>query len=767
MEQNNFELNTIKIKLLEIKPPLKELEKNNNEISIIFQGINVFYNLSKLISNNTEILINNCKSSVIISLVKSDNIFASALFNIKPGENWVTFNYESKQKSPSAKKSNINNINFIKIKIFCNQKNNKKNPVEKNNKNNNNKSQINSRNNKKYNTKRYHKNSNIFDDNLLNSNNNNEIKSHIRYDSHLLENKNKYLSSINVNKTNSNTPLNKYSSQKIKYSELTLKTRNVINKTNYSNIKKSELSSINNNNKRLNSSSSRCLKNNNNTNKNNIYNFHSYKAPKKNKTKIRTLHNFENLNNILERNAELNTNNYKNKNNKIKVNNSNNNLYFLNQSPILNKFEGNINSIKSKAYSNNLFFGYNKNNKKNFNNSLNVNKNKKGLKNRLFKNNLQGNITNSYSTATTKKNEFEGSLNSLQDYEDRINNKKINKKYKYPLTTRRQKAKKESACIENKSQLQLIIDNNMNMNINKNIEKAKSLNCNINENNILENNFDMDNYINYIEKMKMEENEDEDEDNEFFRLKSDFDLLYNEEYIYNIKNDLLKLEIELFVEKMIELISGYHKEIGLKIEENKILKNIYKQNSKKYTSLFKLSNKLQLIKDKYDAKKINLIVNKNKIKQQKTNNLLLNKEEFNLFDEIINNKKSNLTKIKNIKNFDINKYLKDILNIILVKNNNIDILLFNEKYQNSIETKFLINNNNLNENNNQLNKKIRTRAIPQRQHTKILSNFNKELNNNLYNNFKNEGGIYVKKGINSPSLYSAKKRLYQKNSVYN
>ena len=306
----------------------------------------------------------------------------------------------------------------------------------------------------------------------------------------------------------------------------------------------------------------------------------------------------------------------------------------------------------------------------------------------------------------------------------------------------------------------------MNMNINKNIEKAKSLNCNINENNILENNFDMDNYINYIEKMKMEENEDEDEDNEFFRLKSDFDLLYNEEYIYNIKNDLLKLEIELFVEKMIELISGYHKEIGLKIEENKILKNIYKQNSKKYTSLFKLSNKLQLIKDKYDAKKINLIVNKNKIKQQKTNNLLLNKEEFNLFDEIINNKKNNLTKIKNIQNFDINKYLKDILNIILVKNNNIDNLLFNEKYQNSIETKFLINNN-LNENNNQLNKKIRTKAIPQRQHTKILSNFNKELNNNLYNNFKNEGGIYVKKGINSPSLYSAKKRLYQKNSVYN
>ena len=154
MEQND----SIKITLLEIKPTLKELEKNNNEISIIFQGINVFYSLRKLISNNTEILINNCKKSLIMSLVKSDNIFASALFSIKHGESWVTFKYESKKKS--TVKNILNNIDSIKIKIMCNKIIKIKNSSSDKN---NNKSLLNIKsiisNDSK--TKRYHANKNI------------------------------------------------------------------------------------------------------------------------------------------------------------------------------------------------------------------------------------------------------------------------------------------------------------------------------------------------------------------------------------------------------------------------------------------------------------------------------------------------------------------------------------------------------------------------------------------------------------------------------
>ena len=91
-----------------------------------------------------------------------------------------------------------------------------------------------------------------------------------------------------------------------------------------------------------------------------------------------------------------------------------------------------INSLNSMELNNHLFLGYNKINK-NTNNTLNVNKNNKTLKNSLLvKKNIQGNVTNSYSTATTKKNE--GSLNSFQEDEEKNNIKNINRKNKYPLT---------------------------------------------------------------------------------------------------------------------------------------------------------------------------------------------------------------------------------------------------------------------------------------------------------------------------------------------
>ena len=111
----------VKIILLEIKPSLKTLETNNEEISIIFQGINVVYNLKKLLLSKTEIIINNCKNSILISLIKSDNIFATSLFNITYGEQWIYFNYDLKNSSIiNLNKKTINNR--IKIKIKCDQK---------------------------------------------------------------------------------------------------------------------------------------------------------------------------------------------------------------------------------------------------------------------------------------------------------------------------------------------------------------------------------------------------------------------------------------------------------------------------------------------------------------------------------------------------------------------------------------------------------------------------------------------------------------------
>ena len=779
MEQRNLNNKTIKITLLEIKPSLNEIDKNNNEISIIFQGINVFYNLSKLISNHTDILINNCKNTLIMSLIKCDSIFASALFNINPGENWVAFNYESKNKSKI--KQNLNNIDCIKIKIFCEYKNKKKNLLNINN----NKSQLISNDNKNKNSKI--KNTNLIPNNnnkskLLSSdiNNNNkikryhtnhniiskkqsinkDIKTHLRYDSIITES-NRYISSINTIKYNFNTPLNKNYKNKIEMSDILL-NRNDISKEQLTNHKINGNSLKTYNHKRLDSSSSNHIKNSIGKNKKN--NFHSHRINNKKKSKIKAqinVKNFDNIDNYLESNSVI-KNHLKTDNNRIHINkkeiNNSNNFHYSNHSPINSDRSQGLNS-GNESEINNILFGCNQKIKNKNKNSINVQKNQI-IKNRLFKNNIQGNITNSYSTATTKKNEFDASLNSFQDNEEKLN-KKTNKKYKHPLTTQRQKIKNNPYYhIKNKSQYQLSLDNNINMN--KNTENINTMNSL--DNNILPNYNKEENSIKDLKDMKdIDDNKDDDIDlDDFSGLKNDLELLYTRQYIKNIKNDLLSLEIELFAEKMIELITIYHREIEFKLKENIITKNIYKENVKKYKSLLKLNNKLQLIKNNFISKNIYLNNNNKTIKKQKTNNLLLNKEEFGLFHILIN---SNIIHSNKMNNININKKLKDILYIIVNNNKNKKLI------EDNFKINILLQNLIINDDNNQQNKKVRTKAIPKKQHTKILSKINNcntfEINNeiniinNNYNNCNTEA-VYIKKGAKSP-IYSQKKLSNQIN----
>jgi len=266
MSQVIYKENPIKITLLDIKPSLKELEKNHNEISIIFQGINVFYNLRKLINNKTEIVINNCKNSLIMSLVKSDNLFASAIFNLKGGETWATFNYESSKSS--SVKPNLNNINCIKIKIFCSKQMNRnknildKNPTQPNIKRNSHNQNLTI---KKYNTNTRYKS-------------NNNIKGHHnRYDSILTQNtisSNKCLNLINVNRYSVKTPINKKSSHKIKFTDIKVEND------------KSQLSTNKNDNMETSLIGQQKADTSTNTyNKNNLAKFYSYRTNNRNKVK--------------------------------------------------------------------------------------------------------------------------------------------------------------------------------------------------------------------------------------------------------------------------------------------------------------------------------------------------------------------------------------------------------------------------------------------------------------------------------------------------
>jgi len=160
----------------------------------------------------------------------------------------------------------------------------------------------------------------------------------------------------------------------------------------------------------------------------------------------------------------------------------------------------------------------------------------------------------------------------------------------------------------------------------------------------------------------------------FSKQLEDFQLLYNDEYIKNINNDYIKLEIELFIEKIIELTSFYNNKIEEKNLEYQILKNKYLSNIYKFIEIQKLVDKLRIIKNKLYLKKHNLKEIKVSYLNNSINNLITNKQEIrifknNLIDEIqkkINGKKETL---------------KKIIEKLIEKDKNKSILNKNEKFQ--------------------------------------------------------------------------------------
>ena len=201
-----------------------------------------------------------------------------------------------------------------------------------------------------------------------------------------------------------------------------------------------------------------------------------------------------------------------------------------------------------------------------------------------------------------------------------------------------------------KSENKLVVNlNDINNNIN-------NFNAKENENNINNNNENSNN--NNLNDDDGEINEIDLENNNYSKLKEDFNLLYNLDYISKISEDLLKLEAELFIEKMSELFSEYHYQIDEKILERNIINREYKINLRKYSIYDKLNDKLNFIKKKY-VKEKRIDINKN-ISKQNNKNIEANINELdiikNIFPDLIND------------NIEDKKYkLKNILTIILKK----------------------------------------------------------------------------------------------------
>ena len=710
----------IRIKLLDIFPSIKELQQQQNDLDIIFQGLDIFYNLIELLKSKIELTINTeNKTSIIISLIKSNNIFATCVFNIKQGEQWVTFSYENKKKKEASFAQSL--IDCIKLKLNCEiSKNITKKKKNKNinlnsKKINNNIKNINPKNISNYTTYTTEENNkipnkmkiipsskglkNISIEGSPQEKFQEKIKySFIKYDNSNQNKINKEINTLNRSKI-------KVNFDRITCDDLSLRLNKIVAHNNTKEESKLNLTQMqkkknrSNNNLNLLKNSNKNLKLNNKDNK--IYNNFDSDSNKRNKQIIK--------------NKILNTNTYDCELNILKKIKTNNKLK--------NKIERSQENIESIYLNNALTDEDNKRSKKELKNSDNIN-NKK----------------NSKTPVITKINNFMNSHNSLKE------NKK---KYSPPnLYYNKNEDDQSSSNFENENESET---NNKNIN-------------NDSGNNILSN-FDFN----------------DNENNDYEKLKEDFNLLYNDNYVKNVNEDLFKLEIELCVEKMTGLINSYNADINFKKLENRILEEKLKINANKFFKLKKLFYKLKLIRKKYKKDNIHINQNEMNIKLIDDKELQINKKEIELFNLLYPNQND----INDKANSNKKEELKKIITIILSKSINKNILSQENLIHKLDDIIKLDNNENNNEEKYQFKytkPKTRTRIIPKLQQTKFtmrnnidepndeIISFNKNLNeedrkDNFNNNFKelnlNTKNLYIKNKFKTET-YNPKKTYSKK-----
>ena len=243
------------------------------------------------------------------------------------------------------------------------------------------------------------------------------------------------------------------------------------------------------------------------------------------------------------------------------------------------------------------------------------------------------------------------------------------------------------------------------------------------------------------ENNNIENENDTDYDMQIFlKMKDDFITLYNDEYVNNVQDDLLKLEIELMVEKTCQLFFEYHNQETEKKLEYEILKNNVKINVDKLVLYNKLKIKLELLQDIFEAKKNQN--NKNEFNKQKNKSIFsANENEFNFFRGIVK----------------VDRYdrLKKIFEIIMSNNKSLI-----EKNKTIMNSKKINKKNKLKKYKNDIPKSARKRKKKSTRENSINAKIDN--NDSIIDNYKAK--YNNKTMIESPSC-SGKKKSYR--SKYN
>ena len=762
MEPKDSNSSKIKIILLDIFPSFEDLENQDKKgLSIIFHGINKFYNLKELISQKEEIIIspNLTQTKMAISIIQNTDILATGQMIIKHGTQWVTFSYENKEKSSQGNLV-LNLIDCIKINILCeiptkNQINTKKRnnsiefPDKKDNKLNLNKKFENFKKmgkNYKINRKNHNNSQENYNNELVESynyfnatvkkKNSNDFSLNIQILSTITKEHNKKFEIYNSNNNNVNNSLNCLYKQ-FNYNNKNLYSLKKLNTEKYLNNKKFK-KRINNSAMNISGSETKTSNYNQNLNNSNVKstsrskidkkeenngsllsstlkNFNFKNIRKKNNTFRKYLSSSENENNPNFQNYSINideilSNKIREHVNVEKSYNKGNCINSLFDKSKIKKVNNNTNSfhLNNKLSSNGLahaktkttnFINVNLNN-----NELSKTKNEKKQKSKIrFSknkdntnmnktnyniNNSQKFFSNNNSIKTKKNNNFNLEISTNCFAEEKDKNKEINfnknnglnlyskdKKVNYTISTRKNKKiifNKEASSQSNNFMVHL--NNNDKSPNSKNLSDRnteKIINDYITNDNENENGNVNKNEIGNDKENEIG-NDNENEYNAYEKIKEDFNLVYNDEYIKNIQEDLLKLEIELFIEKITELIKSYHNQIDLYNLEHEIVKNNYRNNVRQYLFQWKLYNKLQYLKMTRESKIINPFENKKQIKKNNINKVDINQKEMVIFKTLFSDN-----------NEDRKRILKRIiLNALENNDKNIKPLLKDFKFKN-------------------------------------------------------------------------------------
>ena len=179
------------------------------------------------------------------------------------------------------------------------------------------------------------------------------------------------------------------------------------------------------------------------------------------------------------------------------------------------------------------------------------------------------------------------------------------------------------------------------------IEESTTLDIKNDENRIDDSSFESFNSNEICDKSNKEDL-DYLANSSFENLRTDFDIFYTDEYISGINNKMIKMELQLFLEKILEIQNVYHLKLNDYIKQyissKQILQNIISKfqnlNKKKFKLISKyessqVSNNLNTFIFSYKIKSDNDIIN-------------INKYEFNLWNNlfmVIKRKNSNIKEI--------------------------------------------------------------------------------------------------------------------------